>query len=697
MPPSLGAPHPIILSPRSPPPFQPHDHDHPPPSPLLTPPTRPPWRDPINTAITPQFVSSTLSRPTAAPVDPSSHKGLFPSPPEDKFRAFVEGVQRRLSHSTPSPDESLKNSSVSSALSFQSSIMPARTLPGPLLSLATSGLTGLKSVDADNLSCMWTGTSPNLLVLRNTCLTFFRVVFTKCAENLENGRRLENFSWRLWYREAHFFDEAAPSSPISFDRKPTPQPVLSPPESLSDVSESGHSASDLEDVGRHGVDHSTPSVPESHAPNTLPCLARQESSSRRQTVKHLSPDSFKHLIESLEPPSADAEKWKALKASRESDEHLPSESEPKREIRPAEIRPTDIPPTETSPTESEPPAPAMPKDIPVSRSRTMSDAQGSPSTLSGRSLQRVSSSIVRGFTPENPSISRRLTPPVEATNPQPVVVERKKPTFYLGSPHSDSSDEDDAPLTLKPSIKPTNKSNLSPPDMKRSVSNGGVKRTHFHEIVDTKILPAPQTEDEEDEDEDSAVMSDDDDDEWEDSQSDSGSVRGEDEHLFDKQDTQLTSRPSMLSTLFKSKSDYNLPSQAFRAQNTFVRSRTSPSHTPRPQPVTPTLAPVAAPVSDGLAVRIPPPQSGLAVNGDVSQPIPASPRTTRRKMLASELSESLRRNLLWERQHRALIKRRHTSNDLARLKEFPEGLSGQKETNGSEFSKYAFDSGDAVW
>jgi hypothetical protein len=530
---------------------------------------------------------------------------------------------------------------------------------------------------------MWTGTLKHLLESNAPYLTFFRVVFTKCAENLENGRRLENFSWRLWYREAHFFEEPVHApSPISFDRKSTPQPIPSPPESVSDVSESGHSPSDLEDVGRHGVDQSTP---ESHAQTTRPCLARQESSSRRQTVKHLSPDSFKHLIESLEPPSADAEKWKALKASRESDEHLPSEFEPKLEPPPAEICPTDIPVAETGPTESAPPAPAMPKDIPGSRARTLSDAQGSPSTTSARSLQRVSSSIVRGFTPENPSISRRLTPPVEAAIPAPIIVERKKPTFYLGSPVSDSSDEDDAPLTLKPSIKSTSKSNLSPPDMKRSASNGGVKKTHFHEIVDTKILPAPQTEESEDEDEDSAVMSDDDDDEWEDSGSDSGSVRGDDEHLFDKQSTQLTSRPSMLSTLFKSKSDYNLPSQAFRAQNTFVRSRTSPSHTPRPQPVTPTLAPV----SDGLAMRIPAPQSGLAVNGDVSQPIPASPRTTRRKMLASELSESLRRNLLWERQHRALIKRRHTSNDLAHLTEFPEGLSGQKEN--------AFDSGDAVW
>lgn len=30
------------------------------------------------------------------------------------------------------------------------------------------------------------------------------LVFTKCKDNLENGRRLENISWRLWYRSTHF-------------------------------------------------------------------------------------------------------------------------------------------------------------------------------------------------------------------------------------------------------------------------------------------------------------------------------------------------------------------------------------------------------------------------------------------------------------------------------------------------------------
>lgn len=46
--------------------------------------------------------------------------------------------------------------------------------------------------------------------MRNNFLPFGTVnilklilVFTKCKDNLENGRRLENISWRLWYRSTH--------------------------------------------------------------------------------------------------------------------------------------------------------------------------------------------------------------------------------------------------------------------------------------------------------------------------------------------------------------------------------------------------------------------------------------------------------------------------------------------------------------
>ncbi|KAK0367990.1 hypothetical protein CLIM01_14652 [Colletotrichum limetticola] len=75
----------------------------------------------------------------------------------------------------------------------------------------------------------------------------------------------------------------------------------------------------------------------------------------------------------------------------------------------------------------------------------------------------------------------------------------------------------------------------------------------------------------------------------------------------------------------------------------------------------------------------------------VARPMPATashshlqaaltPRTTRRNMLATELTESLRRNLLWERQLKsstanAVLKRRHTSHEVGSLKQYPEKAS----------------------
>ncbi|OBZ83557.1 hypothetical protein A0J61_08395 [Choanephora cucurbitarum] len=58
----------------------------------------------------------------------------------------------------------------------------AQTLQLPVLSLAMPSAHNMDSMDAYSLSCMWN-------------------IFSKCKNNLENGRRLENMSWRLWYRE----------------------------------------------------------------------------------------------------------------------------------------------------------------------------------------------------------------------------------------------------------------------------------------------------------------------------------------------------------------------------------------------------------------------------------------------------------------------------------------------------------------
>ncbi|KAI0039035.1 DUF1752-domain-containing protein, partial [Auriscalpium vulgare] len=52
--------------------------------------------------------------------------------------------------------------------------------PAPVLSVAADVLKDLDGGDA--LGGLWT-------------------LFTKCKESLQDGRRLENISWRLWYRE----------------------------------------------------------------------------------------------------------------------------------------------------------------------------------------------------------------------------------------------------------------------------------------------------------------------------------------------------------------------------------------------------------------------------------------------------------------------------------------------------------------
>ncbi|KAI9317733.1 hypothetical protein BX666DRAFT_1666496 [Dichotomocladium elegans] len=52
----------------------------------------------------------------------------------------------------------------------------------PMLSLSPQSIYRIPDVDIDDLSVMWN-------------------VFTKCKAHLENGQRLENMSWRLWYHE----------------------------------------------------------------------------------------------------------------------------------------------------------------------------------------------------------------------------------------------------------------------------------------------------------------------------------------------------------------------------------------------------------------------------------------------------------------------------------------------------------------
>lgn len=78
--------------------------------------------------------------------------------------------------------------STSPSTSTVPSQSPAKDSPSlldqPVLTLAIDNLAKLNNIDEKQLSAIWN-------------------LFTKCKDNLENGRRLENISWRLWYRSCH--------------------------------------------------------------------------------------------------------------------------------------------------------------------------------------------------------------------------------------------------------------------------------------------------------------------------------------------------------------------------------------------------------------------------------------------------------------------------------------------------------------
>ncbi|KAL1916217.1 uncharacterized protein VTP21DRAFT_5834 [Calcarisporiella thermophila] len=81
-------------------------------------------------------------------------------------------------------------------------------LTAPILTFSPSTLDQLSSIDVDGLCSMWT-------------------VFTKCKQSLDQGHRLENLSWRLWYREINALDSLLPQSKHE-ERVASPPLAVSP-------------------------------------------------------------------------------------------------------------------------------------------------------------------------------------------------------------------------------------------------------------------------------------------------------------------------------------------------------------------------------------------------------------------------------------------------------------------------------------
>jgi len=223
--------------------------------------------------------------------------------------------------------------------------------------------------------------------------------------------------------------------------------------------------------------------------------------------------------------------------------------------------------------------------------------------------------------------------------------------------------------------------------------------------------PVFESDDEDEEVSESAIDDDDDSSDWEDSDDNhSGPSSVNEREMFQRVDSKpnLTSRRSLLTTLMHEPDRARaLANAASRSTPALRRSRNAtpngPSVAASPEPGHHFQMQVAQPEQPQQQHQDQQIRSNpiiMTTSNTLKAQLALSPRTTRRNMLSTELTESLRKNLLWERQHKstgnlAALKRRHTSNDVKNLKQHPEPspVLSHKEGAAKKFNNDFFDAG----
>ena len=515
---------------------------------------------------------------------------------------------------------------------------------------------------------------------------------------MEDGKRLENLSWRLWNRETFCCNAKQPRSTTPSPRRcslthNSKTQAVAVEENVPELSSSLESASseELDETMRPA-----PAIPKAR-PELLERIDSSESKCRSE--KHITPVDLEKLVLSiketqvLEPidiqmPSPPSRSSK--------DPLLAAQSPAKIEDLPLRSHPTATHPQKQPYATSHDSAP-QPASASASHSTLLESSASTVDTNDDDASQTVGSegssntevsmenhSIVRGFIAGGAPSSYRSQTNLAA---QPTPILKKSPPahqmpkkrggamFTIGT----SSGEEESSLESH-----MYKSSLSE-SLRRPNSNvsgaSGRKQTSFKEEVAVgraaEHSPVFDESDEEDDEVSESAIEEEDDDssEWEDSDEPSGPSSVNEKEYFQRVDSRpnLTSRRSMLTSMMHEPDRAKaLQNEASRSTPALRRSRTStpngPSLATSPEPDAQLHVPGQGPTR---------PKPIIMTTSNTQQPLSLSPRTTRRNMLSTELTESLRKNLLWERQHRstgnlAALKRRHTSNDVKNLKQHPE-------------------------
>ncbi|KAL4922284.1 hypothetical protein BDW62DRAFT_50760 [Aspergillus aurantiobrunneus] len=542
--------------------------------------------------------------------------------------------------------------------------MPSR-LSTPVLTVDTAKIHKVDTANTQSLHGMW-------------------MVFSKCADFMEEGRRLENLSWRLWTRET-FCVEPENSSDTSV------LPLLrSEAADLPELSASVESAASdqAERIEKH--------IKRPKDLDYKPAVVRDDSYSSlgRAKEKHLTSLDLERMVLNIKE-----------KKSLEPISPVATLAQPIVDITPRPSTPTPTPPSNTTlkrptfalndrqkqSTEScSTTAPDGNDSDAANLNNNGSDTSVSSSGILPSKPQLIKSpSIVRGFSPSQISSSYRSQPRLSSDSgtAKPQVpaklspLKKKGGMFTLGGSSGDddeSSFEDrmmHAPhhSSLSDQLEKRPGSNLNPqnkvPTFKEQVGNlksmKDRRRGNDEDAIET------------DDDISESAIEEDEDSDWEDSVTESGrSSVAEEKEMFQRVDSRpnLVSRRSLLTMMMHQPLKMG---NASRSTPALQRSRLTSPNGP--------CIPASPPDDDeeNLTMKGPGvPRSKPIIMKPSPQSVAHSPRTTRRNMLATELTESLRRHLLWERQQKSAtanaFKRRHTAHDMANLKEYP-GPQGQQQ------------------
>ncbi|CAG1993361.1 unnamed protein product, partial [Fusarium graminearum] len=503
-------------------------------------------------------------------------------------------------------------------------------------------------------------------------------------------RRLENLSWRLWQRETFVVDNEEKISPAT---ETLPQNI--PSESrISDLPQLSGSVDSL--VDEEAVDFAPVSAPLEIA---RPRVRRQDScaSTRSKRERHISSDDFEKMIVSIVKD----------KGPLSAPPHVAPLAKQSLPVPPAFER------SGSTTTESQSPAKST-------------ASEGSPQP-SPQNLSRTT--VVRGFSPSQIPTPRTISGaqlshaiPEPKSSPAAKVVQSKKPArFALGG--SCSSSEQDQSLSISKPIIPIIKKpvfqiggsseedgslrSAMASSRPSSLLSARKKQASFSNNVMTRTIDdddeAAVDSDSDDYIDESAIDDDDDSSDWEDSMEESGKS-SMDDRFFQRVDSKpnLTSRRSLI-TLMLAQNDRsrNLGGHASQSTSAIPRSRLVNGPSLAASPNDSDEAPLMMKGMRGPGLKpiheVPRSTAQPIMTGPnhLQPQVALSPRTTRCNMLATELTESLRRHLLWERQQKsstanAVLKRRHTSHDVANLKQFPEKpcMKQSEDVNASSWNQY---------